>query len=261
MLATGLGLSSAELVSRVAHEIIADAPVRVRTRPWGSYLVTGSDWHEHGTWLVHGHPTRGPWGVPDEGLPLESIIAELERWGHHAMSMCAGPVVALDLRSGETHSGLSRLLALGPRVDDHTVRTTTTTIRPASPASQPVPDTAPGFRLSRLVSEIERQLPSRGATLGLGDSTDDAAIVTVGKHNWATSAIWTMSDCSRAVILHPQNLEQVLGSPELFRRVQQSIAPVLAWRAERIGRVLYAPFLERPVLDQIGFALDMEATT
>ena len=259
MLATGLGLAPAELASRVAHETVADVSVRVRSRPWGSYLVTGDDWHEHGNWLVHGHPTDGPWGVPDAGRPLESVVGELAKWGRHAISMCAGPVVALDLTTGESHASLNRILAMGPRVDDQTVRTTTTQIRPASPASHPIPDTAPGFRMSRLIEEIESHLPELGAGVELRDATDHSDMTMVGSHDWASATTApTKIEHRRSLILHPANLAEVLSSPALLRRVQQSVVPVLAWRAERVGRVLHAPFLERTVLDQIGFGLAME---
>ena len=252
MLAIGFGVSSAALVVRLATEMIPGADVHVRDRSWGAYLVSGTNWLERGSWLVMGTPTTNPWGIPGDPpspvLGLGTVVDELEEWGAAAITMTAGPVVCVDLDTGFSHSALNGIIQLGRQPDDHQIWTTTVDRRDRIPTAIPIADTAPGFAFDRLVGEIESRLPPTKPGPLLVDPTDNHRLMAAGT-NWAAATLLTDGG---DLIVHPEDLADVFRSPQLLLDAHRSLVPMLARRAERLGFSLYAPFLERPVLDQIG---------
>lgn len=249
MLALGHGLTADELTARVSHLVPVGPSARARNTEWGAWFVSGNHLERAG-WVVAGHPTQSCWGVPG-GTPIEldAVVRDLVRFGPLAATTFAGPLVAVDVGSSRWTSSLSGLAALGRPMDDHQLEMTTAEVRRATDHVAVVPDCSPGFRAERLVEEIAHHLGATTPGPILRDPTDQVTTMVAGL-DWAESVRAIGSD----LVLHPPNLRDVLGDAELIGIVRTCVAPRLAWRAERIGRVLYAPFLERPVLDQLGFA-------
>ena len=260
MLVLGHGLAPAALLARVAHLVPPTRgpgtdDVRVRGHEWGSHLIAGDRWYERGGLLVYGSPSRDPWGAPGNADTRSNVLEEVARWGLVAITMAAGPVVAVDLRTGEWQAALNCMAALGRHEDDHQLESTTAGTRHIPGPCRIIADTSPGFRYARLAEEIDQHLPDTRPGPQLRDPTDVRS-TRIGSVDWSVT---TSRHGDRALVLRPSNLVDVLSDPELFELARSQVVPCLTWRAWRLGFDLHAPFLERPVLDQLGYGLGATA--
>ncbi|MCP4961000.1 MAG: hypothetical protein GY925_17265 [Actinomycetia bacterium] len=252
--ATADAMSPAELLCRVASQIPASHDVTLRHEPWGCWLVAASrsstpaQWLTSGRWLVIGSPTTSVYGLPEPSLPLAEVVERIGRFGPRAVTLFSGPVAAISLDSGEWHCALNGLLAPGRLPDDRRISTLSAPVRDLPPEARPVDDHSPAFSYQRLVGEIAEHLPELGPRFELHDPT--AHDVVLGDRLWSSDVFEVAGD---ALVSWPSNLSDVLADPVLFDRARSRSVPELVWRAERAGRTLYAPFLERVVLDQVGF--------
>ena len=63
-----------DLLAGVAHLLVPQWSVAVTVHPFGSLLTAGASIERNEHWLVAGRPTCDPWGAPDHGLDLKSLL-------------------------------------------------------------------------------------------------------------------------------------------------------------------------------------------
>ena len=253
--ATGVGMAPGELLASVVADIPDGYEVTARSQDWGSWLVAempNSDrttWARRGRWLAIGEPNATPWPDPYDLAPLSAVIDRAERFGGYAATLFSGPLALIDLIDGSWHCALNGLLAEGPHLGDFRVSTLSARRRNPAAVADPIADPVPGFSYARLVAEVDSHLPALERRVGLGDPTAPGH-TDLGGRDWALDIYpWG----PRALISRPSNLAEVLADPALLDEARRRVVPELVWRAERRGKTLVAPYLERVVLDQIGF--------
>lgn len=253
--ATGIRMTPAELLAAVIADIPDGYEVTTRSQDWGSWLVAERNtderatWLRRGRWLAIGEPSASPWANPYEPAPLSAVIDRAERFGGGAATLFSGPLTLIDLLTGTWHCALNGLLAEGPHLGDLRVSTLSARRRNPAAAADPIADPVPGFSYARLVAEVDSHLPALEQRIGLGDPTAPGH-TDLGGRDWALDIYpWG----PHALISRPANLARVLADPALLDEARHRVVPELAWRAERCGKTLVASYLERVVLDQIGF--------
>lgn len=246
--AVGQGFTTAQLLADVVHHLRPEWPHQTTRHDFGAVLVAGPHHRSPGGWLVAGHPVCDPWGMPTAALPLETVGDELDGYGAAAITMVAGPALAIDLKNGEAHRTLGGLIGFGPHADD--LRVSSTVGRSTPPVHTPVvPDSSPAFTYERLAAEVGQHVGQLGEPLDLMAHTS---------HPWPTtgdtlSALAVHSLDRTAAVLHPSGAAEILANPTAYAAMRDGMLPELHYRCAQIGRTLYAPMFERPVLDQLGF--------
>lgn len=253
-LATGEGLDPASLLARVAVDIPDHSNVQSGSEAWGSWIVAEAasrrepSWHRRKRWLLAGRPTKSPWGCGLQRVDFGAVVEALERFGPAATTMYAGPLVVIDLSSGFWYSSLNGILSPGVLACDPRIQSLSAPLRRPPAEGRPIGDLSPAFSYRGLVRELQSFVGEVGDRFALDDPTKPA--LELGGTDCSNEVFETRHG---ALLAWPKNLEQILTQPRLLGRARDEVVPELAWRADRLGRDLLAPFLERVVLDQVGF--------
>lgn len=238
--ATGRGMKPAELMARTGHLFPERWSVDVEPTTYGALLVAGADRLSDDEWLVLGRPSLDPWGDPTTPQPLSAALGELAAMGPRAVDMWAGPALAVHRSTGDGFRTLNGLIGFGPQPEDPRVWSVAGVSDPPA-TSEPVVDMSPGFRLDRLLQEVDSRTPPLGGRLDI-----DAP--------WFDGEIRGCAEPGVAIAL-PRNRASVLSDGYLLRHFRDVTIPLLQSHCLAIGHWLYAPLLERPCIDQVGFGL------
>ena len=112
LLVAAHGLSPRELAVLVAPSIPGRWDWEARSIAHGALIIAGEGWVEANGWLVLGRPLQHAWGVPGPPLPHETVAAELTRYGLAAIQNTTGPLIALQLDSGDAVTALNGIVPL-----------------------------------------------------------------------------------------------------------------------------------------------------
>ena len=237
------------LLAAVLHLVPQGTPISVSEREFGALLVAGEAWAENDDWFVYGTASQDPWGSPGRPAGRAAALDDLDHYGSVAMTMVAGPLLAVDLKTGIAHRPLNGIVGFGPHPDDLAVAST------ASPHGSPahttiVADASPAFSYQRLATEIRSHLPP-GTRLDLGSLTS---------HPWPQTdtrgRLGQVRQVSNtACVFDPPDLALLLQDHRSYAELRDRSLPELHHRCQQVGLQLHAPAFERPVLDQLGFGV------
>ncbi|GEM_PF-4480744 len=241
----------AALLVEVAHHLLPHWEVSVEVTPAGTLLCAGSDIHRADRWLAVGQPLDDPWGADPLARPLSDALEDVDRFGPGAIVLSPGPVLLLDTLTGHAHRSLSGLVGFGPHPDDLQLSSTLGQSSPP-PRAQIIEDSSPAFSVEGLMAEIEAHTPTVGDPIDLGAFT---------AHPWPNpeaepflrDAVYGLG--GGHAIFRPHDRSDILTDPHRYGRVRDLALPELQYRCRLLGRWLLAPMFERPVLDQVGFAV------
>lgn len=241
------------------------ATVTAEPTPWGALVLADAPHARSDRWLIAGRPQQDPWGLPFDELPLDEALKEFDRYGSRAVHLGSGPFVAVDLASGRLLPALNGIIAtfegagangLVLGTSRHAVRLIARGVREALPD-----ETAGLWKLDSIASSpntrrirslrwewIDEEIAERVARLGplvTAEPPEAPGVVTAADR-------WLARTASGDVIFVPPLRRAAAREVAL----NSTVTAQLWSRARLHGQWLYAPVLERPVRDMIGFVTE-----
>ena len=264
LVAVAHGESPERLCAALTPELGDSAVLKAKRMAWGSLVLSDTLDASGERWLVAGRPQGDPWGLPLGDLSLDDVVVDFERYGARAAFMHSGPFVVVDLMTGRMHRAPNGIIPVfRARTSNGVVQATSERalrrldsrapdgpeiiqVPPGASAAscrvEPLAVGSTGERLSSLTwAGLDEELAVRVGRLGprsrvqLAES-DDANAPLDG---------WLSATSSGDVVFVP-SLRDPRGRSAAF----DATAVATLWSRARLGgRWLFAPTLERPLLD------------
>ncbi len=233
---------SAALRSSILHSYASEigADWRAISTGCGAALIGGSDTHIGEEWIVAGAASADPRGLPGRPMLLKDLAAELSRYGADTATMVAGPWIGIHKADHNTVRPINQIVPWFDAVvggnsmfcSDTALWPRETIWRAAVTAPALVgPDAVPGFSLRRLDAEVRGWVAA-------------ARTDRVPHEIWSPALSELQGELSEA-------------SAQLRTWIETAQSRWLA--ANRDGRVLWVPALERVVIDQLNYGIEVAA--
>ena len=240
--------------------------VTARPAPWGTALSAGpAAFHEDDLVMI-GTAVADPWGTPEDPIDRHVLLQRYARYGDGVAQLAAGPFAVADLDRGSLVSALNGIVAVfvgrGPRVAVGSHPELVAALAGGAPplrvptgcsasvsgavsttARLPACESLPLTSLARLEAEIELRIQRAGQLRPVRPGTfyDRSGRLRVRRLGEALVATPRPGSLRRA--RHP------LAELEAMR----SRISALWWQAGLRSTAVFAPALERPVLDALSY--------
>ena len=240
--------------------------VAARPAPWGTAVIAGSAVFHEDDLVMIGTAVADPWGTPEDPIDRHVLLERYARYGSGVAQLAAGPFAVADLGRGSLVPALNGIVPLfvgrGPRVAVGCHPELVAALAGGAPplrapmgcwasvtgavstaARLPASESLPLTSLAGLEAEIELRIQRAGQPRPVrrGPFCDRSGRLRVRRLGEALVATPGRGSLRRA----PHPLAALEG-------VRSRIS-TLWWQAGLRSTAVFAPALERPVLDALSY--------